>query len=74
MATENTRSAGDTIRELTDSGREILEAGQRVATDLNDLEQRFRKAMDWRLQYTRHTVVVLAAAVLGGVLLGKAVT
>jgi hypothetical protein len=60
MAGENTRSTM------------IRDAGQRVARDLNGLEQRTRNAMDWRIRYTRHMRIFLAAAVRAGVLLGRA--
>ena len=74
MAHTNPRSTTETIRELTDSSREIFEAGQRVAGDLNELEERMQRAMDWRTQYRQHTTGMLVAAALGGLLLAKTLT
>ncbi|HZU24060.1 MAG TPA: hypothetical protein VFA04_00975 [Bryobacteraceae bacterium] len=74
MKDENSRSAADTISELTDAGKEMLDAGQRIAADMKDLRERMQSALDWRGQYAQHTVGMLAAAMLAGLLVGKTVT
>jgi len=46
----------------------------RLGANLNELETRVRRTTDWRLQFDRHPMLMLGAAVGGGMLIGAMVT
>jgi hypothetical protein len=46
----------------------------RLGANLNELETRVRQTTDWRLQFDRHPMLMLGAAMGGGMLLGAMVS
>ena len=78
MATENEytdvpetdltpRSASDNIKELTQAGRQIFEAGQQLVRNLNELQQRVEHATDLKSQLTERPWLIALVALIGGI-------
>jgi chromosomal replication initiation ATPase DnaA len=70
----NQRSTTETVKDVTESGKQIFAAGERIMNDLNELEERVDRATDWRVQYDNHPALILGAAFVGGLLLSTFVT
>lgn len=67
--------AETTDRITTDQIRQHIEARRgRIAQDIDELEYRVKRTVDWRAQFREHTAVIMAAAFAAGVLLGLAAT
>ena len=59
------------MAQTTDELRQQIEARRtRIARDINELEHRVRKTVDFREQFRRHTGVFLGSAFGAGLLLG----
>jgi hypothetical protein len=64
-------SIPDAVREITDASRQMFAAGERIATDLETIERRFQHAADWREQLSERPWLIIAGALLGGVVLWR---
>jgi hypothetical protein len=65
------RPATENIRELTDSTRQLFQAGERVTRNLEELERRAERATDWRTQIATRPWITAGLAVLCGVALWR---
>lgn len=70
-AGSETRSATENIHELTDSTRQLFQAGERVTRNLEELERRAERATDWRTQIVNRPWIAAGLAVLCGVVLWR---
>jgi hypothetical protein len=68
-----TRSATENIRELTDSSRQLFAAGEQLTSNLNELEQRVERALDWRSKLGDHALLLAGVALAASVLLWRAI-
>jgi hypothetical protein len=57
---------GQTSDQIT---REIHQTRAELKSNLRELETRVKTATDWRVQFNRHPVAMVAAALVGGALL-----
>lgn len=64
-------SAAAEIHEITNASKEIFEAGERIATNLDRLEQRVEYAMDWKARLAERPWLIVGGAILGGILLWR---
>ncbi len=62
------RSATDMIHEVVESGKQTIEAGERVMKDLRALQSRAERAMDWRTQFATHPYWLFGVAIGGSLL------
>jgi len=67
-----TRSATENIRELTDASRQLFAAGERMTSNLNELEQRVERALDWRSRLGDHALLLAGIGLAASVLLWRA--
>jgi hypothetical protein len=68
-----TRSATENIRELTDASRQLFAAGERMTSNLNELEQRVERALDWRSRLGDHALLLAGIGLAASVLLWRAI-
>lgn len=66
-----TRPATENIRDLTDSTRQLFQAGEQVTRNLEELERRAEHATDWRTQIVERPWIAAGIAVLCGVVLWR---
>jgi hypothetical protein len=64
------RPASEMVREVTESSRQMFEAGERVMSNLTELQERAERTLDWPSRIMQNPVALLGMAVGGGVLLG----
>jgi hypothetical protein len=64
------RPTGEMVREVTESSRQMFEAGERVMSDLAALQDRAERTLDLPSRIMENPVALLGLAVGGGVLLG----
>jgi hypothetical protein len=68
-----TRSATENIRELTDASRQLFAAGEQMTSNLNELEQRVERALDWRSRLGDHALLLAGVGLAASVLLWRAI-
>ena len=68
-----TRSATENIRELTDASRKLFAAGEQMTSNLNELEQRVERALDWRSRLGDHALLLAGVGLAASVLLWRAI-
>jgi hypothetical protein len=61
------RSTGDNIKELTQAGKQIFEAGQQLVRNLNELQRRMEHATDLKAQFSERPWLIALVALVGGV-------
>ncbi|MGH9609042.1 MAG: hypothetical protein ACRD34_05140 [Bryobacteraceae bacterium] len=66
-----TRPATENIRDLTESTRELFQAGERVTSNLEELERRAQRATDWRAQLAKGSWIPAAFVVVCGIVLWR---
>ncbi len=77
MAEENSpaspgnRSATDNVRELTQASKQLFAAGERLTSNLTELEQRVEHALDWRSRLGEHALLVTGLGIAGLALLWR---
>lgn len=57
-AKSETRSATDNVRELTDASKQLFAAGEKLTSNLTELEERVEHALDWRSRLGAHALLV----------------
>ncbi len=73
MADENSpRSATDNVRELTQASKQLFAAGERLTTNLTELEERVEHALDWRSKLGDHALLITGLGIAGFALLWRA--
>ena len=65
------RTVAETIHALTESSKQLFEAGQRLTDDLAELQQRIVNAANWRNQASERPWLMAGLAVLGGIVLWR---
>jgi ElaB/YqjD/DUF883 family membrane-anchored ribosome-binding protein len=65
------QSTTDAVRNITEAGRDLFNAGERIAENLDTLERRVEHATDWRAWVADRPWTAVGAAVLAGVLLWR---
>ncbi len=75
MADENSpnRPATENIRELTEASKQLFAAGERLTTNLNELEERVEYALDWRARLGDHALLLSGVGLAASVLLWRAI-
>jgi hypothetical protein len=68
-----TRSATENIRELTDASRQLFAAGEQMTSNLNELEQRVERVLDWRSRLGDHALLLAGVGLAASVLLWRAI-
>lgn len=67
--------AETTDQVTTDQIKQHIEARRgRISQDIDELEYRVKRTVDWRTQFREHTAAVMGAAFAAGALLGFAAT
>jgi hypothetical protein len=61
------RSASDNFRELTQAGKQLFEAGQQLARNLNELQRRMEHATDLKAQLAERPWLIAVVALVGGI-------
>lgn len=56
-STSASRSATDNVRELTEASKQLFAAGERLTSNLNELEQRVEHALDWKSRLGEHALL-----------------
>lgn len=70
---DDQRSATEVMKEVTESSKQLFEAGERVMSDLTSLQERAQRNLDWRAQFAESPLLLLGVAFGVGLLLGHAV-
>lgn len=52
------RSATDNVRELTEASKQLFAAGEKLTSNLTELEDRVEHALDWRSRMGEHVLLV----------------
>ncbi len=65
------QSVTGAVHDITDASRQMFQAGERIAANLDTLERRVEHATDWRAQLQERPWLLVVGAVLGGVLLWR---
>jgi hypothetical protein len=68
-----TRSATENIHELTEASRQLFAAGEQMTSNLNELEQRVERALDWRSRLGDHALLLAGVGLAASVLLWRAI-
>lgn len=69
MADENTpggapaRSASENIHEVTQASKELFAAGERLSSNLSELEEHVKHAFDWKLK--EHALLIAGIGIAG---------
>lgn len=66
------RPASENIRDLTDSTRQLFQAGERVTRNLEEIERRAQRATDWRAHLAKGSWIPAAFVVVCGIVLWRA--
>lgn len=61
------RTTSDNIKELTQAGKQIFEAGQQLVRNLNELQQRVEHATDLKYQLRQRPWLIAVVALIGGI-------
>jgi hypothetical protein len=65
------RPASENIRDLTDSTRQLFQAGERVTANLEEIERRAQRATDWRAQLAKGSWIPAAFVAVCGIVLWR---
>lgn len=65
------RPALENIRDLTESTRQLFQAGERVTRNVEELERRAQRATDWRAQLAKGSWIPAAFVLVCGVVLWR---
>lgn len=68
---QENRPATENIRDLTESTRQLFQAGERVTRNLEELENRAHRAADWRAQLAGGAWIPAAFFVVCGIVLWR---
>jgi hypothetical protein len=71
MAEESNRSATDNIREVTQAGKELFNAGEKLTSNLSELEQHVKQAFDWRSKLGEHGLLFAGLGLAGFALMWR---
>jgi hypothetical protein len=69
MAEENTpadassRSASENIHEVTQASKDLFAAGERLSSNLSELEEHVKHAFDWKLK--DHVLLITGIGIAG---------
>lgn len=61
------RSTSDNIKELTQAGKQVFEAGQQLFKNLNELQRRVEHATDLKAQFSERPWLIALVALVGGI-------
>ena len=65
------QSATGAIHEITDASRQMFQAGERIAQNLDTLERRVEYATDWQARVAERPWLFIGGAILAGILLSR---